>query len=296
MDGRQLRRWLICGGLAAALTGCKTGGTTLPDTVVGAKTGQPVGLTAGKSMWGGSAPKTDTPLLPGEGSPAPVASGKKKPPLSPEAQCAMTEGWVASACTEPPPPDRDQILDRARQTYQSILKKDPKNGPALLGMARMYARVGDREHALEQYRTYLKAKPTDHAVMAEVAGKHFAWTDYAGAVAWYDEALKVDPQNRTYRKSKGFCLGAAGRWDEALASLTQLVPEPEARLYVAKMLADMKQMDQSRQQVAAALQMDPNLTAAREFLAVLDRAAQPQQAPQQPGEANPIYQAGATVP
>lgn len=301
MDGRRFRRWWLCGGLVFGAVGCKNSGEpyTMP------KPGQPVGAMtpgstsgmASKSMWGNGA---STPGQATPGMPVDVAAPPKKKPgsgLSAETEVAFADTRVEIALADPPPANRDHLLDVARQGYQKALNKEPKNKAALLGMARLYSRIGDRDHAMEYYRKYLQLNPKDHETIHEIAIVHARWKDWAGSVAWCEHALKVDPENRTYRKTMGFSLARGGKLDDGFGVLCQVMPEAQARFSMARVMDHMNMPDASRQQLQLALQADPNFTQAREFLAGLDgNLLPPEGAPPTTGDPNPIRPAGGTQP
>jgi len=200
--------------------------------------------------------------------------------------------WVETAFGDPPPPNRDHYVDLARQAYQKALQKEPKNKGALLGMARLYAKLGDREHALKYYKKFLHHYPKDHEVAHEVAIAHARWRDWAGAVAWCDAAIKGDPQNRTYRKDKAFCLAHSGKWEDAFALLHDLVGEAQARYFIARAMDQAGDMAGSRLQLQLIIKADPGFAPAREMLADLD---QPRTTPNTPEE-NQVLPAGHTQP
>lgn len=290
MDGRRFRRLFLCGGLLAGAAGCNR--NTYSDTFGFPKAGQPVGamVPGGKSGWGsGQTPGVTDGLV---GMPVEPAPARKKGGFSPDSRVAFADTWVASALGENPPANRDQLLDMARQAYGKALEKDPKHKGAMLGLARLYGRLGDREHAMEYYRKYLTLYPTDHDVMHEVAVTHGRWRDWDGAVAWCDAALKADPQNRTYRKTKGFSLARAGKWEDGFKVLCEVMPQAQARYNMARVLEHQNYGDHSRLQLQLALQADPGYEPAREFLADLD----PPRPTPNAADGGPVLPAGYAQP
>ena len=285
MDGRRLRRWCVCGGLAFGAVGCKHDQPTLPDG-----SAFPVAQGAKKSMWGGGS-ATVHPMAVAEAN---MPARKAGEPLKADTEVAFADVRVSAAFDEKNPPgNREALIDAARQGYQKALQQDPKNKGALLGMARLYARMGEQDRAVEVYRKYLALYPKDHATVHEVGVMHARWKDWASASAWCESAIKLDPENRDYRKTLGFCQARAGNWDVAFATLCQIMPEAKARHNLAGMLDQMGQPDACKQQLQYALQADPSYVAAREMLAELDQggtAAPPTTAE----EANPIRQTGGT--
>jgi len=271
MDGRRFKKWLVFGSLVAASAGCKSG-DKYPNNI----------LPQGGSPSAIATPNTKVPTQSVELTPT---TPRKKGPLSPEFEVAMAETRLQVAMTEPPPPNRDEILDTVRAGYQRALKQNPKHKEALLGIARMYARLGDKDRAAEAYDKYLKHYPKDAEAVHEVAMKKAQWKDWAGAVAMCEAALKMDPENRSFRKTLGFCQARAGQWDAALATLSKVMPEAQARHNLAGLLDHMGQADASRQQLQLALQADPTYAPAKDFLTEL---TDPQ--------TNPIQQASFTQP
>src|SRR5437879_3726793 len=86
--------------------------------------------------------------------------------------------------------------------------------PCMLGIARMHAQLGDRDRAAEAYKKYLEVYPKDAAAHHEIALRQAQWKEWSAAVGWCEVALRLDPENRSYRKTLGFCQARAGKWDE----------------------------------------------------------------------------------
>lgn len=300
MDGRRFRRMWLCGGLIVGALGCHR--DSYHDNFGMPKPGQTVGGIAPNGGLGAK-PNAMTATAPanGQGPMAgiPVEAATPKRPagkgLSPDGEVAFADTHVAAAFADPPPANKDHLLDMARMRYQKALKEDPKNKGALLGVARMYARLGEKERAVATYKQYLSAYPKDHEVPHELALKHGQWNDWAGAAGWCEVALKLDPENRTYRKTMGFCLARSGRWDEAFAALRQVMPEAQARYNLARVMEHLNYPEQSRQWTMLALQADPNHEESREFLAELDQGYR-FGAPPSAQNGNPIMQAGFQQP
>ena len=294
MDGRRTRRWILCGGLVLAGTGCKK--DTYHDQFGMPKPGQMVtNITppgAKKSFWGSDS----SPQAPATGMQVPdsiVDAGPKKTGPMPDFEAAAADLKIDQAFADPPPPNRDKMLDIARLRYQRALKADEKHKGALLGLARMHAKLDDQEQTIAAYREYLKHYPKDADIHHEVGQRMAHWKDWKGAVSWCESALKLDPANRTYRKTMGFCMAMDGRWEEAFTTLCEIMPEPQARHNLAGILDHLGHRDACRQQLQMALQADSTYEPSRQFLAELDRRSQPD-AGIPAEEPNPVQQAGGT--
>jgi tetratricopeptide (TPR) repeat protein len=286
MDGRRIRRWWLSGCLVVGTLGCSStrNNTNVPPFFSDAKplTGMPV-ASKSKSFWGWS---NDKPAVTAE-----VAAADYDAPAKPETHAILANAQVDSAFNEETPTaSREALLDQARQGYQKALKMDPKNKVALNGLAKYYVRLGEREKAVETYKRYFAAHPRDKEVAHEVALAHAQWKDWAGAAAWCEFALKIDPENLSIRKTMAFCLARAGKWDEGFAVMCQVMPEAQARYLMARVLEHQGQLDACRLQLQLAIQADPAHIASREFLVELDQVTRPMGNPNQ----NPIITVGGT--
>jgi Tfp pilus assembly protein PilF len=283
MDGRRLRGWWLSGLLIAGTVGCSNRNTVQPpfDTAKPI-TGVPM-ASKSKSFWSG----VSKPAAP----PVEMAS-KVDPdaPAKPETHAVLANAQVESAFSEDQPPaGREMLLDKARQGYQKALQMDPKNKVALIGLAKYYVRLNEREKAVETYKRYFAAYPKDKDVAHEVALAHAQWKDWAGAAAWCEFALKIDPENLTARKTMAFCLARAGKWDEGFAVMCQVMPEAQARYLMARVLEHQNQPEACRLQLELAIQADPTYIPAREFLTELDQAMRSATTP------NPVITVGGTA-
>jgi tetratricopeptide (TPR) repeat protein len=265
MDGRRLRKWWLSGCLVVGAFGCSNRNTLQPPwgTTPAAQpvTGMPM-TPAKKSFWDRSQPAV----------PIEVVETVRKGPAKPETHAAFATAQLDAAFDEKTiPAGRETLLDHARQGYQKALQLDPKNKPALLGLANYYVRLGEREKAIEVYKKYLATYPKDKDVVHDVAMAHAKWKDWAGAVAWCEYALKLDPENLTYRKTMAFCLARAGKWEDSFTILCQIMPEAQARYLVARILEHQNQPEACRMQLQLAIKADPNHAEARDFLVELDQ-------------------------
>ncbi|MFO0796873.1 MAG: tetratricopeptide repeat protein [Gemmataceae bacterium] len=266
MDGRLLKL-LIAGGLLLGGVGCSR--NTNPPGFV-----NPTPPPQQSKLFGGGSPPVAAAPPPGaapNGMPVEVVQPRKTgQKLGPDAETAFGDTHVQSAFLEPAPPNKDELLDLARHRYERALKQDPKHQGALLGMARMYVRTGERERTAAAFKRYVDAYPKDAAVQHEAAMACARFQDWPGAVSWCDSALRLDPENRSIQKTRGFCLARAGRWDEAFAAMSRVMPEAQARYNIAAVLLHTNQPDASRQQLQLALRADPQHANTLDLLAELD--------------------------
>jgi tetratricopeptide (TPR) repeat protein len=100
---------------------------------------------------------------------------------------------------------------------------------------------------------------------------HARWKDWPGAVAWCEFTLKIDPENRSVKKTLGFCQAMTGQWDAAFATLSQIMSEAQARHNLAGMLDQMGHTEACKAQLQLALKADPNYAVSAEFLTELQQ-------------------------
>lgn len=282
MIGRRVR-WLLVGGTVAVGVGCTR--NTNPNGFA-----QTPAAATGKAAWGTPAA---TPAPPPQvvASADPARKGNQKG-FMPDTEVEFANTHVETALRDPAPPNKDELLDLARHRYQRALKQEPKNKGALLGLARMHIQLGERDRAAEAFKRYLEAYPSDAAVHHEAGLACARFQDWAGAVAWCESALRLDPENRAFRKTLGFCLARAGRWEEAFGAMCRVMPEAQARYNMAAVLLHTNQPEACRQQLQLALRADPQHANTRDLLAELDNThpANPAVAP------NPIQTVGGIAP
>jgi tetratricopeptide (TPR) repeat protein len=275
MDGRVTLKWFAFGCAFAVALGCNRNTQQSPFGQMPVTNPAPSVTAQAKSMWGGNSNNNPQPTVPVEV--APPVSNK---PASADALVAISDVRLDAAFDEKTTPgSKEALLDLAREGYQKAIKQEPKNKNAMLGIARFYGKVGEREKALEAYKKYLTAYPTESAVAHEVAMMHARWKDWNGACAWCEFTLKIDPENRAVKKTQGFSLAFAGKWDEAFSTLCQIMPEAQARHNLAGLLDHMGHTEASKQQLQLAVKADPSFKLARDFLTELENP--------QPADANP---------
>jgi tetratricopeptide (TPR) repeat protein len=184
--------------------------------------------------------------------------------------------------------ERDQLVDSARKRYQRALAADPKNTDAQVGLARLYAQAGEKDRAVATLQAAVKAHPKDADLAHKLAGIQVKFEDWAGAAGSCKQALALDPENRTYLKTLGYCQAHAGEWDPAFDTLTRGDEGAGGPVLLARVLIDQNRLPEGRQQLKLAVDKDPQFAAAKQVLADQDggRVNVPTQ--------EPVMQAGGT--
>jgi tetratricopeptide (TPR) repeat protein len=274
MDGRTKGLW--CLGLVVALSGCNTAEKMKQDPT------QPYQYPQqGNMLSRAFNPSPSHPMPPAE---VPVVRDRSKKGLSAETEVSLATAARDAAYIKPNAHERDQMLDIARHRYQQALKTDPKNRNALVGMARYYASVGDKTNAIATLRTATSYYPSDHELHHRIAAIHFQFGEPQEAIHATEQALRLDPGNRTYLKTLALCQGQLNQWDAAFGTLynNRVMTESEARYFLGRALLDLGRANEAREQITLAAN-DPANTSAAQFLQEMQTGIAPQ---------NPVHTVG----
>jgi tetratricopeptide (TPR) repeat protein len=268
MDGRW--KLLLAGGLLAGLVGCKsTPAQPEPPPALPTTTLPPApGLTPP------SPPSPPTAKTSGKAAIFTADSAdeaKKDGPLAPGTLITFANTCVEAVARDrsKPAAEREKLLTRARELYQQVLAREPKNVDALLGLGHMY-HISGEPGKVEEIERRLKAEHSKDAKvwgwMAVRAGQAKQWD---AAIQCYHTAAKLDPDNRVYRTHLGFTLARVGRYREGYEWLKTSMKEADARYSLAQMQIHNGHVEVAQEELARALEADPGFKAARDQLATL---------------------------
>jgi tetratricopeptide (TPR) repeat protein len=165
--------------------------------------------------------------------------------------------------------ERDNYYDLARKSYQKALEIEPKNVLAYASLARLYVVLDDRERAMRTYERAIELGPREAALYYELGMLHGRHKEWPAAVQHLSKAVGLEPENRLYARSLGFCQARAGHYEEGFTTLARIDGEAVAHYSIARMLHHVKEKDLCRKHLQLALQIQPDLEAAREMLAGL---------------------------
>jgi len=124
-----------------------------------------------------------------------------------------------------PPPGPDPAeLNLKIQALKDIVKKDPKNLPALVELGNLYFDSGQPKEAIEAYNQYLAIKPDNADVRTDMGIMHRASGDFDRAIEEFKKAAQSDPKHINSRYNIGIVLlhdkndiqGAIKAWEEYL--------------------------------------------------------------------------------
>jgi cytochrome c-type biogenesis protein CcmH/NrfG len=173
-----------------------------------------VGVT---SSDGGAA--AGTTVSAGDALPAghPSVAAEEQSPATPEPE-ASVQGAIArlEKKRSEEPADLNVLLDlgeayfmgqrlqQAKRTYAEVMKQDPGNVAAQVGLALVWHAQGDSDRAEEALRAVLDAHPDDQAAHYSMAILHFSAGRVDEAKAEWQTAARIDPTSTTGRRSQSF--------------------------------------------------------------------------------------------
>ncbi len=204
-------------------------------------------------------------------TPPPPKTEVKASPFKAETDIAIADVEMKAAFDESRSgTDRDRIIDVARQRFQWALEKDPKNKEALLGLAKVYTWAGDKTRVVATYRQAVEHHPNDAEVAFAEMRSMLRFEDWPAAVKAAEEAVKLDPENRTYRKALAACLVRCERYDDAYDQAMKVMSEPEARCFIASRLINAGKTAEGRQRLQQVVKNFPDYREAKHMLEMLD--------------------------
>ncbi|WP_029630026.1 tetratricopeptide repeat protein [Zavarzinella formosa] len=267
MTGWNRCKIALAGGVLAATVGCNT--TPKQPAMPAA----PSPLTSAPSS-----SSSKTVFVP---EPADDPKVEKKGPLAPSTLLVFADTWVEAVRNDPAkaPPERERLLTQARQFYNEVLARDPKNLDALLGLGKMYQVTGEYEKLAETEKRIRDVHPNNAKAWAWIAVRQAQSKEWDNSADSFHKAVKLDPDNREYRIKLGFTLARGGRYEEGYAWLSRSKRESEARYNLAMMMIHNNKPDLARQQLEFALQVEPNFKQATEQLAMLNSGEPAQDTP-----------------
>ena len=236
--GRQTMegRWksLLAGSILFGLVGCETVHTTRPSGT------------------------SEPPLV----SRKPPVEAKDNTPPKLETLIAWANVRLSTAAMpDRSERDRDQNVKEAQAAYQQILRRDPKNLDGMLGMARSYKIMEEKDSCVAWYQKAAKAVPTNASIWGEMGQALEVLHDRDAAIHCYHIATQIDPDNKDYKKTLGFALARAGRYEEGICLAEPVrAPGPTPIFLVGVRMMDHNGQQRLSQQALCrrCSRMDPN--------------------------------------
>lgn len=146
----------------------------------------------------------------------------------------------------PPGPDPAEMNLKIK-TLKDIVKKDPKNLPALVELGNLYFDTGQPKEAIEAYSQYLTVKPDNADVRTDMGIMYRALGDFDRAIEEFKKAAQSDPKHQNSRYNIGIVLlhdkqdvkGAIAAWEDYL----KVDPNSERANRLRAQIDKMKKMD-----------------------------------------------------
>lgn len=167
--------------------------------------------------------------------------------------------------------------DEAAAEFRQVLRAEPNNPRARLGLGRLLYQQGDLDGSLKHLRRAADAVPNlraTHALLAEIHKRRNEHSDEEQELALLDSSQDLDWPDPYMEELFALQVGIAaqlekadrliqqGRQDEALRVLTAAVQSwpdsPKARLQLAKQLLQAGDTAGAEEQLRSALRLDPD--------------------------------------
>jgi len=158
----------------------------------------------------------------------------------------------------------------AMETYQKILKTDPHNEKAVLGLAAAYFGVFNYDQTRRVLREAAAAHPESAAALVELGKLDIHLLHYDDAIVELKRAVRRSPGSAAAHEQLGVAYQAKGDEERALAQFNEairLAPDSASTHYFRGTLyADRNDTERAYQDAQAAYHLEPN-TQTRELLA-----------------------------
>jgi len=164
----------------------------------------------------------------------------------------------------------DKQYEKAVLGYQDVLKEDPKNAKARVGIADILSWEKKYDASIAEYQKALAADPGNLAIMEKIAQVSMWKGDFPAAVAAYREILKIDQDRLSAIISLAEILTWQKGYPEAIGLLeTALAMQRDERtlLLYAEALSYAKEYSKAIAAYTEVLTMDPSNVKAQRQLA-----------------------------
>jgi tetratricopeptide (TPR) repeat protein len=260
------------------------GATGQAQPAATAKTGPIHSFTSGIQSGFSKVSSALTPAVPaaaGGSSPDPTALASKSKPSA--------DLHVATARLK----EQGGKPREAEQGYERALKVAPKHLGALMGLARLKDREGQFVEATALYQRAAKAHPEAPAVFNDL-GLCFARRKmYPESVASLERAVQLDPKSALVRQNLATVLVETSQVAAAFDHLRAVQPEAVAYYNLGYLLQKKGQTSEAAHCFAMALEKDPSMQPAAQWLAAL--GGPPQAAPAMARRPAPPAEPSGTV-
>ncbi|MFC2149444.1 tetratricopeptide repeat protein [Candidatus Auribacterota bacterium] len=126
----------------------------------------------------------------------------------------------------------DNNARRAVTEFKKALEVEPFFAEAVFNLGVIYQNRGDSDSALAEYEKAISIDQNDAEIFRNIGLLYIKRKDYDAAVKYFYEALFLDPEDNDTRYYLADTLRLAGRYDESLKEVSELIdrdpdgPEP----------------------------------------------------------------------
>ena len=169
---------------------------------------------------------------------------------------------------------REKKPEAAKKRFEAVLKKEPQNERALLGLAVLMRTTGAAQVEIEKLlKQSVAANPSSTAARIALVNFYLRARDHKSAVTAAHEANAALPSEPRIVGALGAAQLAAGEKRQAIGTLTRLAEmQPkshEPRLLLASAHLQAEQPDEAIKALRSALQLRPDLMSAHRDIAAI---------------------------
>jgi tetratricopeptide (TPR) repeat protein len=181
--------------------------------------------------------------------------------------------YVSMAKVQEQMGDNEQAIEH----YGRALEIDPDHAGALVGYAHLLDRLGQKVKATEYYVRAVKAHPKDAHIINDLGLCYARQGKFDKSLQCLEKAVSLQPDRDLYRNNIAAVLVEVGRVDEAVVQVAAVYGEPIAHYNVGVLLKEQGKRRAAANQFAKAMEMDPGLTQARDWLDRLTENQEPRE-------------------
>jgi tetratricopeptide (TPR) repeat protein len=163
--------------------------------------------------------------------------------------------------------ESQNALPNAVEQYQAALKTDAGHRPSLYRLAVIYVQLRQYPQAIVIWERYVKATGGDANSYSNLGYACEMAGDTRKAEESYLSGIKADAQNEACRVNYGLMLVRLGRVPEAEKQLAAVLPPAQVRYNIGSAYEYLGQTAKAQAEYRKALELDPNLEAAKVRLA-----------------------------
>ncbi len=150
---------------------------------------------------------------------------------------------------------------KAEEAFKKVLNTEPTSRNALANLAQLYTDQGDYDQAIELLNKVPEGE-RDAPLLGMLGYAYSQARDSEKAVAAFEKALTLDPENQDIRRSYAEALMSAGKTDAARAELQKILKaDPEdgqTYLRLAQLDRQLGRFEQARQELERARALLPD--------------------------------------